>query len=172
MNSAWTPVRPGVVRRTDQGAPRWTAAPIPTALGLLSLMVLHDARRAARMDPAGDRVTLEDEPIEDDGTLANYHLLPATRVTRGPRPPFPATLHGFGDADRGKPGGEMTGRRERGRVCHSWAPRLRPKIRTGRPDGPLPVRSSGRRRHQAGRTGGTGRCPLQTEPPSQCSPCC
>jgi len=33
----------------------------PEALGLLSLMVLHDARRAARVDPAGDLVTLEDQ---------------------------------------------------------------------------------------------------------------
>src|SRR5262245_46372667 len=33
----------------------------PEALGLLSLMVLHDARRAARVDAAGDLVTLEDQ---------------------------------------------------------------------------------------------------------------
>jgi hypothetical protein len=33
----------------------------PEALGLLSLMVLHDARRPARVDGAGDLVTLEDQ---------------------------------------------------------------------------------------------------------------
>ncbi|MBW6440064.1 sigma-70 family RNA polymerase sigma factor [Actinoplanes hulinensis] len=33
----------------------------PEALGLLSLMLLHDARRAARRDPAGDPVILTDQ---------------------------------------------------------------------------------------------------------------
>jgi RNA polymerase sigma-70 factor (ECF subfamily) len=33
----------------------------PEALGLLSLMMLHDARRVARTDAAGDLVTLEDQ---------------------------------------------------------------------------------------------------------------
>jgi RNA polymerase sigma-70 factor, ECF subfamily len=33
----------------------------PEALGLLSLMMLHDARRAARLDAAGELVTLEDQ---------------------------------------------------------------------------------------------------------------
>jgi RNA polymerase sigma-70 factor, ECF subfamily len=33
----------------------------PEAAGLLSLMLLHDARRPARLDPAGDLVTLEDQ---------------------------------------------------------------------------------------------------------------
>ena len=33
----------------------------PEALGLLSLIVLHDARRPARVDAAGDLVTLEDQ---------------------------------------------------------------------------------------------------------------
>jgi RNA polymerase sigma-70 factor, ECF subfamily len=33
----------------------------PEAVGLLSLMVLHDARRPARVDAAGDLVTLEDQ---------------------------------------------------------------------------------------------------------------
>jgi RNA polymerase sigma-70 factor, ECF subfamily len=33
----------------------------PEALGLLSLMLLHDARRAARTTPEGDLVTLEDQ---------------------------------------------------------------------------------------------------------------
>ena len=33
----------------------------PEALGLLALMLLHDARRDARVDAAGDLVTLEDQ---------------------------------------------------------------------------------------------------------------
>src|SRR4029453_12620162 len=33
----------------------------PEVLGLLALMVLHDARRAGRVDDAGDLVTLEDQ---------------------------------------------------------------------------------------------------------------
>ncbi|WP_329253733.1 RNA polymerase sigma factor [Actinoallomurus sp. NBC_01490] len=33
----------------------------PEAVGLLALMLLHDARRAARLDAAGDLVTLEDQ---------------------------------------------------------------------------------------------------------------
>ena len=33
----------------------------PEALGLLALMVLHDARRAGRVDAAGDLVTLEEQ---------------------------------------------------------------------------------------------------------------
>lgn len=33
----------------------------PEVLGLLALILLHDARRAARVDPAGDLVTLEDQ---------------------------------------------------------------------------------------------------------------
>jgi RNA polymerase sigma-70 factor (ECF subfamily) len=33
----------------------------PEALGLLALMILHHARRAARVDPDGDLVTLEDQ---------------------------------------------------------------------------------------------------------------
>ncbi|MFD9004948.1 RNA polymerase sigma factor [Streptomyces sp. NPDC059582] len=33
----------------------------PEALGLLALLLLHDARRSTRVDPAGDLVTLEDQ---------------------------------------------------------------------------------------------------------------
>jgi RNA polymerase sigma-70 factor, ECF subfamily len=47
----------------------------PEALGLLALMLLHDARRATRVDAAGDLVTLEDQdrsrwerPEIDEGT--------------------------------------------------------------------------------------------------------
>jgi len=36
----------------------------PEALGLLTLMLLHDARRAARVDGAGDLVTLEEQDRE------------------------------------------------------------------------------------------------------------
>ena len=37
------------------------APPPPDATGLLALMLLHDARRDARLDPAGDLVLLEDQ---------------------------------------------------------------------------------------------------------------
>jgi RNA polymerase sigma-70 factor (ECF subfamily) len=40
----------------------------PEALGLLALMLLHDARRPSRMDAAGDLVTLE----EQDRSLWNH----------------------------------------------------------------------------------------------------
>ena len=33
----------------------------PEVAGLLALMLLHDARRAARLDAAGDLITLEDQ---------------------------------------------------------------------------------------------------------------
>jgi RNA polymerase sigma-70 factor (ECF subfamily) len=44
----------------------------PEALGLLALMVLHDARLAARVDDAGDLVTLEDQDrtVWDSGAIA------------------------------------------------------------------------------------------------------
>ena len=48
----------------------------PEALGLLALMLLHDARRAARVDAAGDLVTLEDQDRDPVG--------PAPRSTRVP----------------------------------------------------------------------------------------
>jgi RNA polymerase sigma-70 factor (ECF subfamily) len=43
----------------------------PEALGLLSLMLLHDARRAARLDAAGELATLEeqDRGLWDDATI-------------------------------------------------------------------------------------------------------
>jgi RNA polymerase sigma-70 factor (ECF subfamily) len=36
----------------------------PEAVGLLSLMILHDARRAARVDAHGDLVTLDEQDRE------------------------------------------------------------------------------------------------------------
>jgi RNA polymerase sigma-70 factor (ECF subfamily) len=45
--------------------------PEPEVLGLLALMLLHEARRAARTSPAGDLVLLEDQ----DRTLWNRDLL-------------------------------------------------------------------------------------------------
>jgi RNA polymerase sigma-70 factor, ECF subfamily len=49
----------------------------PEALGLLALMLLHDARRAARLDPAGDIVTLADQ---DRGSWDRAQIGEATAV--------------------------------------------------------------------------------------------
>ncbi len=46
----------------------------PEAAGLLALMLLHDARRAARLDAAGDLVTLEDQ---------NRALWDAAKISEG-----------------------------------------------------------------------------------------
>jgi RNA polymerase sigma-70 factor (ECF subfamily) len=46
--------------------------------GLLALMLLHDARRATRLDEAGDLVLLD--ALDRRGELAGYHLLPAARA--------------------------------------------------------------------------------------------
>ncbi len=48
----------------------------PEAQGLLALMLLHDARRAARVDSAGDVVLLEDQ----DRTLWNDHAIDEGRT--------------------------------------------------------------------------------------------
>jgi RNA polymerase sigma-70 factor (ECF subfamily) len=44
----------------------------PEALGLLALMLLHDARRTARLDPSGELVLLEDQDrsLWDDARIA------------------------------------------------------------------------------------------------------
>ena len=67
------------VRRGDPARrARWSALmpDEPEALGLLALMLLHDARRAARVDAAGDLVPLE----EQDRTPVGHG-----RDRRGPR---------------------------------------------------------------------------------------
>jgi RNA polymerase sigma-70 factor (ECF subfamily) len=57
----------------------------PEALGLLSLMLLTDARRAARLDPAGELVTLEeqDRGAWDASEIAEGLRLLATAGRRG-----------------------------------------------------------------------------------------
>lgn len=47
--------------------------PEPEALGLLALMLLHEARRAARVSPAGDLILLEDQ----DRSMWNAHQMAA-----------------------------------------------------------------------------------------------
>ena len=61
----------------------------PEALGLLSLLLLHDARRPARMDPAGDLVTLEeqDRSLWDTAAIAEAcTILDAAVRRRHPGP--------------------------------------------------------------------------------------
>src|SRR5262249_59557729 len=77
----------------------------PEALGLLSLLLLHDARRPGRLDSEGDLVTLEDQDrslwdraaIDDACTLLDramrqrrpgpYQLQAATAPPHPPSPP-------------------------------------------------------------------------------------
>jgi RNA polymerase sigma-70 factor (ECF subfamily) len=61
----------------------------PEALGLLSLLLLHDARRLARMDAAGDLVTLEeqDRSLWDKSVIAEAcTILDAAVRRRHPGP--------------------------------------------------------------------------------------
>jgi len=56
----------------------------PEALGLLALMLLHDARRAGRIDSAGDLIALEDQDrsLWDGGTIAEGVSLLDTALRR------------------------------------------------------------------------------------------
>ncbi|MFE9446349.1 RNA polymerase sigma factor [Streptomyces sp. NPDC006602] len=58
--------------------------------GLLALMLLHDARRAARLDEAGDLVTLEeqDRTLWDTGEIAEGVELLKTALRRGRPGPY------------------------------------------------------------------------------------
>ncbi|MFG2025701.1 RNA polymerase sigma factor [Streptomyces sp. NPDC048825] len=58
--------------------------------GLLALMLLHDARRAARLDDAGDLVTLEeqDRTLWDTGKIAEGVELLKTALRRGRPGPY------------------------------------------------------------------------------------
>jgi len=58
--------------------------------GLLALMLLHDARRAARLDDAGDLVTLEeqDRTLWDTGEIAEGVELLKTALRRGRPGPY------------------------------------------------------------------------------------
>jgi RNA polymerase sigma-70 factor (ECF subfamily) len=64
----------------------------PEALGLLALMLFHHARRTARMDAAGDLVTLEDQDrsLWDQAAIAEAAALLAAAdrfgISRGARP--------------------------------------------------------------------------------------
>jgi len=62
----------------------------PEALGLLALMLLHDARRATRADEAGDLVTLEDQDRTrwDAGEIAEGTQLVERALRRGNAGPY------------------------------------------------------------------------------------
>ena len=57
----------------------------PEVLGLLALMLLHDARRAARVDDAGEIVTLEqqDRSLWNAGEIDEGSALLETALNRG-----------------------------------------------------------------------------------------
>ncbi len=60
--------------------------PAPSEVaGLLALMLLHDSRRAARLDPAGELVTLEeqDRSLWDRGQIAEGETLAEGALRRG-----------------------------------------------------------------------------------------
>jgi RNA polymerase sigma-70 factor (ECF subfamily) len=61
----------------------------PEALGLLALMLLHDSRRAARLDPAGDLVLLDDQDRtlwDPDRIAEGKRVLDAAMRLRRPGP--------------------------------------------------------------------------------------
>src|SRR3984893_11089894 len=62
----------------------------PEAAGLLALMLLHDARRAARLDDHGDLVTLEDQDRRqwDAGEIAEGLALLDAALRRGSPGPY------------------------------------------------------------------------------------
>jgi RNA polymerase sigma-70 factor (ECF subfamily) len=62
----------------------------PEAAGLLALMILHDARRATRVDDAGDLVTLEhqDRARWDGGEIAEGLALLDAALRRGSPGPY------------------------------------------------------------------------------------
>jgi RNA polymerase sigma-70 factor, ECF subfamily len=62
----------------------------PEALGLLALMLLHHARRAGRVDPAGDLVPLEDQDRSrwDGEAIAEGTAVLETALRRGEAGPY------------------------------------------------------------------------------------
>jgi RNA polymerase sigma-70 factor (ECF subfamily) len=62
----------------------------PEALGVLALMMLHDARRPARVDPAGDLVTLDeqDRTLWDQELIAEGATICERALRRGRAGPF------------------------------------------------------------------------------------
>ena len=128
----------------------------PEALGLLALMLLHDARRAGRVDGAGDVVTLEDQDrsLWDASEIARGRRRARRGAAARPHRPVPAA-----GGDRRLPrhrrgrGGHRLGARSRdlyGRLGRAGALRGgRAEPRGGRGDG----RRAGRR-PRAGRGAG------------------
>ena len=109
----------------------------PEALALLALMLLHDSRRDARVDEAGELVLLEDqdrsrwdrEAIAEGGGLVERALA----LGGGPGP---YTLQAFIAAEHGRPGRARLGAR---------GGRLRPPARgAGRARGGAQPRGGGR----------------------------
>jgi RNA polymerase sigma-70 factor (ECF subfamily) len=62
----------------------------PEAMGLLALMLLHDARRAARVSPSGELVTLEDQDrtLWDASEIAEGERLLETALRLGSPGPY------------------------------------------------------------------------------------
>ena len=70
--------------------------PEPDAMGLLALMLLHDSRRAARMNAAGDLILLNDQ---DRSTWDRGQIAEGTRLVEralAPQPPGPERSRGAG----------------------------------------------------------------------------
>jgi RNA polymerase sigma-70 factor (ECF subfamily) len=63
---------------------------VPEATGLLALMLLHDARRTARLDARGDLVTLEDQDRSrwDTGEISEGVALLHAALRRGRLGPY------------------------------------------------------------------------------------
>jgi RNA polymerase sigma-70 factor (ECF subfamily) len=70
--------------------------PEPEAMGLLALMLLHDSRRAARMNAAGDLILLNDQDRSkwDRGQIAEGTRLVERALA--PQPPAPERSRGAG----------------------------------------------------------------------------
>jgi RNA polymerase sigma-70 factor, ECF subfamily len=64
--------------------------PEPEAIGLLALMLLHDARREARTSPSGDLVLLEDQDRSrwDEAQIAEGLALTERALSSGPAGPY------------------------------------------------------------------------------------
>ena len=70
--------------------------PEPEAIGLLALMLLHDSRRAARVNAEGDLVLLNDQ---DRSKWDRAQIAEGARLVEqalAPGPPGPSTSHGAG----------------------------------------------------------------------------
>ena len=119
----------------------------PEARGLLALMLLHDARRDARVGPNGELVLLDDQDRSrwDAARIAEGQALVAGRAGRGP-----------------------TGRRTRSRRRSRRSTTRRPPrpTRTGRRSRRSTARSSGCRRHRSSSSTSRRRWRWRTARPS------